>query len=213
MKKILVLALAGLVAFAAGTASAGVLNSEEPGEASVSGWYLFPGDGDFTVFDGAAGVQGAYREWFAFPWGLGINAGWGTYKVNKNTDSYKVSTLGKFKGDCNVIPLGASLFFNVIDWDNWNLVLGTGVQYLIVDSDMSAWDSVAGKRKDIDVDNPLMWNIEAEYEYMLSEKFYILGGVGYQVDIVRADTDFDGADLRDTSFRGLFLRLGLKFLF
>lgn len=213
MKKILVLALAGLMAVAAGTASAGVLNSEEPGEASVHGWYLFPGDGDFTVFDGAAGVQGAYREWFAFPWGIGLNAGWGYYKVDKNTGSYKVSTLGQFKGECNVVPLGLDLFFNVIDWDNWNLVLGTGIQYLIVDSDLSAWDSVAGKRQDIDVDNALMWNIEAEYEYMLSEKFYVSGGVGYQVDIVRADTECGDNDLRDTSFRGLFLRLGLKFLF
>ena len=213
MKKILILALAGLVAFAAGTASAGLLNSEEPGEASVSGWYLFPGDGDFTVFDGAAGVQGAYREWFAFPWGLGVNAGWGTYIANKHTSSYKVSTLDNFKGECNVLPIGASLFFNVIDWDNWNLVLGSGLEYLIVMSDMTAWDSVAGKRLDLDIGNALLWNIEAEYEYMLSEKFYVLGGVGYQVDIIRADTDCGDNELRDTSFRGLFVRLGLKFLF
>ena len=212
MKKMLVLALAALFAVA-GAASAGLLNSEEPGEVSVSGYYVFPGDGDFDTFKSAAGVQAAYREWFAFPWGVGINAGWGTWMADKNSSSYKVDTLRNFKGECNVVPLGASLFFNVIDWDNWNLVLGTGLQYLIVDSDVSAFDSVSGKRQDVDIDNPLMWNIEAEYEYMLSEKLYILGGVGYQVDIVRADTDCGHNDLRDTSFRGLFLRLGLKFLF
>lgn len=212
MKKIFALALAALVA-ATGAASAGLLNSEEPGEVSVSGYYVFPGDGDFSTFKAAAGVQGAYREWFAFPWGIGINLGWGTYIADKNSSSYKVPTLGKFDGECNVIPLGLSLFFNVIDWDNWNLVLGTGVQYLIVDSDVSAWDTTVSKRQDIDIDNALLWNIEAEYEYMLSEKFYILGGVGYQVDIVRADTECGDNDLRDTSFRGLFLRLGLKFLF
>jgi hypothetical protein len=212
MKKILILALAALFA-SLGAASAGLLNSEEPGEVEVSGYYLFPGDGDFDLFRGAAGVQGLYREWFAFPWGISLNAGWGTYLAYKDANSYKVDTLGKFKGECNVVPLGASLWFNIIDWDNWNLLLGTGLQYLIVDSDVSAWDSVAGKRKDIDIDNAFMWNIEADYEYMLSEKFYILGGVGYQVDIVRADTDCSGVDLRDTSFRGLFLRLGLKFLF
>ena len=212
MKKIYVLALAALVA-SAGVSSAGLLNSEEPGEVSVSGYYLFPGDGDFNTFDAAAGVQGAYREWFSFPWGVGVNAGWGTWMVDKNSSSYKVSTLGNFKGECNVVPLGASLFFNVIDWDNWNLVLGSGLQYLIVASDLSARDEVDGKRKDIDIDNALLWNIEAEYEYMLSEKIYILGDVGYQVDIVRADTECGHTDLRDTSFRGLFLRLGLKFLF
>ena len=43
MKKILVLALAALFAVS-GAASAGLLNSEEPGEVSVSGYYLFPGD-------------------------------------------------------------------------------------------------------------------------------------------------------------------------
>ena len=212
MKKMLVLALAALFAVA-GAASAGLLNSEEPGEVSVSGYYLFPGDGDFNTFDGAAGVQAAYREWFSFPWGVGINAGWGTYLANEDASSYKVKALGKFDGECNVIPLGASLFFNVIDWDNWNLVLGTGLQYLIVDSDVSAWNSVVGKRQDIDIGNALLWNAELEYEYMLSEKLYILGGAGYQVDVVRADTDYPGGDLRDTSFRGAFLRLGLKFLF
>lgn len=212
MKKMLVLALAALFAVA-GAASAGLLNSEEPGEVSAAGYYVFPGDGDFDTFESAAGVQAAYREWFAFPWGVGINAGWGTWMVDKDSSSYKVEALRKFKGECNVIPLGASLFFNVIDWDNWNLVLGTGVQYLIVDSDVSAWNSVAGKRQDIDIGNPFLWNAELEYEYMLSEKLYILGDVGYQVDIVRADTDYPGGDLRDTSFRGLFLRLGLKFLF
>ena len=212
MKKILVSALAALFAVT-GAASAGVLNSEEPGEVSVSGYYLFPGDGDFNLYDGAAGVQASYREWFAFPWGVSLNAGWGTYLANKDATSYKVDTLGKFKGECNVVPLGASLWFNVIDWDNWNLLLGTGVQYLIVDSGISAWDSLAGKRKDIDIDNALMWNIEAEYEYMLTEQLYILGGAGYQVDIIRADTDCSGVELRDSSFRGAFLRLGLKFLF
>ena len=212
MKKILVLALAALFA-ATGAASAGLLNSEEPGEISVAGYYLFPGDGDFDIFGSAAGVQASYREWFRFPWGVGINAGWGIYNVDKNASSYKYDALGKFKGECNVIPLGASLYFNVIDWDNWNLLLGTGLQFLIVNSDVSTWNSAANKRQDIDIGNALLWNLEAEYEYMLSEKLYILGGVGYQVDVVRADTDYAGGDLRDTSFRGLFLRLGLKFLF
>ena len=203
MKKILVLALAALFA-ALATAPAGVLNKDEPGEAEVSGYYLFPGDGDFDTFKAGAGVQAVYREWFRFPWGVGINAGWGYYNVDSGTTSYKYEALGRFKGECNVVPIGASLYFNVIDWDNWNLLLGTGMQFLIVDSGMSAWNSVG---------NALMWNIEAEYEYMLSEQMYILGGLGYQVDLVRADTDYDGGDLRDTSFRGLFLRLGLKFLF
>ena len=212
MKKFLIPALAALFAVS-GAASAGLLNSEEPGEASVAGYYLFPGDGDFNTFDYAVGVQGSYREWFRFPWGVGVSAGWGTWGVNSSSRSYKVDYLRKFKGECNTIPLGLSLYFNVIDWDNWNLVLGSGLQYLIVDSDVSAWNEAAGKRQDIDIGNPFLWNAELEYEYMLSEKLYILGDVGYQVDIVRADTDYPGGDLRDTSFRGLFLRLGLKFLF
>ena len=211
-KKMLVLALAAMFAVS-GAVSAGLLNSEEPGEVSATGWYLFPGDGDFNTFKGAAGVQGAYREWFSFPWGVGVNAGWGTFLANKDSSSYKVSYLNDFKGECFVLPVGASLFFNVIDWDNWNLILGTGLQFLIVDSNLSAWNEDAGKRQDIDVGNALLWNIAAEYEYMVSEKIYVLGGAGYQVDVIRADTDYPGGDLRDTSFRGLFVNLGLKFLF
>ena len=117
-------------------------------------------------------------------------------------------------GDVLVIPFGASLYFNLIDWDNWNLILETGLQYALVDSNVSARDDVRGRDYDIDIDNAVLWTLGLEYEYMVAENLYVLGGIGYQTDVLGAETDYDGVDnARDTSFQGAYVRLGAKYLF
>ena len=211
MKKLALVSL--LAVLVAAPSFAGILNSDEPGELIVSGSYVVPGDGDFDIFDNAAGATLTYREWFSFPWGVGINAGVFSWQVNDDAKSYKYKALRDFDGSAIVVPVGLSLYFNLIDWDNWNLILGTGFQYLFVSSDVDVYNEAAKARQDIDIGGAILWNLEAEYEYMLTESAYILGGLGYQVDAMRADTDYDGGDLRDTSFRGAYGRLGIKFLF
>ncbi len=211
MKKLALVSL--LAVLVAAPSFAGILNSEEPGELIVSGQYVIPGDGDFDLFENAAGATLTYREWFCFPWGVGVNAGVSSWQVDDKSKAYKYKALRDYDGSALVIPVGLSLYFNLIDWDNWNLIVGTGFQYLFVDSDVDFYNADAGRRQDVDIDGAILWNLEGEYEYMLSENAYILGGVGYQVDAMRANTDNAGGDLRDTSFRGFFGRLGVKFLF
>lgn len=213
MKKMVIWMLAAWLV--AGMAMGGILNQDEPGEWTVSGQYWFPGDGDFDLFEYGVGGAVSYREWFSFPWGVGLNLGVASWSVDSGASAYKYDKLTEYDGDCLLIPLGASLYFNVIDWDNWNLLLGTGLQYVFVNSDVRVFNSESGTKawQDVDIDGGLLWNLELEYEYMLTESAYVLGGVGYQVDVIRAGSDYDGGELRDTSFRGAFLRLGAKFLF
>lgn len=210
--------LVGAVLLGAGVALGGMF-SEDPGELNVSGQMWAPGDGDFDLFNIGYGAQVSYREWFSFPWGAGVNLGVAQWQVNDEADAYKYSALRDYDGDALLIPIGAALYFNLIDWDNWNLILGTGLQYVLVDSSVTVFNTeedvpeeVQG-RQDVDIDNALLWNIGFEYEYMLSENAYVLGGIGYQVDIMKGDTEYAGRTARDTSFRGTFLQLGAKFLF
>ena len=212
MKKAILFALAVLLC---GGAALGGMLSEDPGELTVAGRYFFPGDGDFDLFDSGYGATLAYREWFSFPWGVGVNLGLAQWQVNDGSDAYKYAALRDYDGDALLIPFGASVFFNMIDWDNWNLILESGVQYLLVDSSVSVFNNeeTAQKRQDVDIDDAVLWNIGAEYEYMVAENIYLLGGIGYQIDILKADTEYSGRSTRDTSFRGAYASLGAKFLY
>lgn len=212
MKKAL-LAL-GVVLTVAGAAFGGLI-SEDPGELTVAGQYWFPGGGDYDLFKAGYGATVSYREWFSFPWGVGVNLGLAQWQVDDNSSAFKYDKLTDYDGDALLIPLGASLFFNMIDWENWNLILNTGLQYVFVDSSVTLFnrEEQVMRRQDVDIGGSLLWNVGAEYDYMITENAFVLAGLGYQVGVVDADTDYNGVSVRDTSLQGFFVQLGAKFLF
>ena len=211
--KIAILVLSAAV-LCASVAFGGLL-SEDPGELTVAGQYWYPDAGNFTLCDSGYGASVMYREWFRFPWGVGVNLGLAQWQVDRGSNAYKYDQLTDYKGDLMLIPFGASLYFSAIDWDNWNLNLETGFQYVFVDSSASVYNSEAGvdRYQDVDVGDAVVWNIGAEYEYMLTENLFVLAGLGYQVDVMTADTEYNGKSTRATSFEGTYGRLGAKFLF
>ena len=196
-------------------AAFGGLLSEDPGELTVAGQYWFPGMGDMDVFESGYGASVSYREWFSFPWGVGVNLGVAQWQVDNASRDFKYDQLTDYDGDALLIPFGASLYFNLIDWDNWNLILDTGFQYVFVDSGMTVYNNeeTAQERQDVDIDGAILWNLGAEYEYMVSENVYLLGGLGLQTDVMSGNTEYDGRSVRDVSLSGFYARLGAKFLF
>jgi len=68
-------------------------------------------------------------------------------------------------------------------------------------------------RQDVDIGDAVLGTLGAEYDYMVSEDIYVLGGLGYQFNVLKADTDYNNTSARDTSFEGLYLSLGCKVLF
>ncbi len=196
-------------------AAFGGLLSEDPGELTVAGQYWFPGMGDMDVFESGYGATVSYREWFSFPWGVGVNFGVAQWQVDDASRAFKYDQLTDYDGDALLIPFGASLCFNLIDWDNWNLILDTGFQYVFVDSSMTVYNNeeTAQERQDVNIDGAILWNLGAEYEYMVSENVYLLGGLGLQADVLSGDTEYAGRSVRDVSFSGFYARLGAKFLF
>ena len=212
MKKAMVMVCAALLG--AGAAFGGLI-SEDPGELAVSGQAFLPDHADCDLFELGVGAQVSYREWFSFPWGVGVNLGVSQWQVDDASNAFKIQYVSDYDGEALVIPFGASLYFNVIDWDNWNLILGTGLQYWLVDSSVDVYnaDVDTQERQDVDIGNALVWNAGLEYEYMLAENLYLLGSVGYQMDVMNEDSDYDGHDVRDVTFEGGYARLGVKFLF
>jgi hypothetical protein len=192
--------------------SFGALLSEDPGELSAKG-QLWSGDGDFDLFKFGYGAQLSYREWFAFPWGVGVNAGIANWDVDGNSHAYKSGLLSDYKGSATTVPFGFSLFFCAVDWENWMITLDTGLQYWHVMSDVTVLSSRDNKRHDVDIGGAVIWHVGMDVDYLLTESTYITGGLGYQVDTIKANTKCDGDSLRDSSFASFFFRAGVKFVF
>ena len=210
MKKAMVLACAALVS--CGAAFGGLI-SEDPGELAVSGLAFLPDHADCDLFELGLGAQVSYREWFSFPWGVGVNLGVSQWQVDDASNAFKIKYVKNYDGEALVIPFGASLFFHVIDWDNWNLIFETGLQYAFVESSVDAYNEDKGRRQEADIGGAVLWNLGAEYEYMVSENVYLTGALGYQIDALNEDSKFDGKTVRDVTFGGGYARFGAKFLF
>ncbi len=208
IKKIAFFALAA--AFLAAPAFAGITGDKE-GELSVHGQYFFPGDGDFDLFKSGLGAEVSYREWFAFPWGLGVSAGFANWTSDEDANPFKFKEFSDFDGDVTTIPLGIHLFFSIIDWEDWNLNFRTGLRYVIVDSDVDFFYN--GTRHDVDLDNSVLWDLALELDVALSEQTYLAVSGGFQTDAMKSEAscDFDH-NLRDGSFEAFFATAGIKIL-
>ncbi len=210
MKKLLVASLAALLALA--TAHAG-LTSEEAAELHADLVLYGPSLGDSDLCDVGLGAQIAYREWFAWPFGASLSLGYAAWQVDSSSDAYKWRDFSKYDGDLSLIPVGVSLHFNLADSDSWDLILSTGLKYVIVDSSATLRDAQDGRKHDIDIDNAVWWDLSLALEYMLSESTYLEIGAGVQTDVLKAETELDdGRDLRDTSFQAFFGSVALKFV-
>ena len=212
MKKLILFGSAALLA--ASVAFGGVV-SDDPGELAVSAQVFFPDSADCDLFKIGYGAHVAYREWFSFPWGVGLTLGVAQWQVDGKSDAFKYDQLTDYDGDVLVIPIGLALYFNVIDWDNWNLILESGVQYAIVNSSATVFNNEpqAQKKEDVDIDGAILWNLGGEFEYMLGENMYLQVAAGYQLNLMKGDTDYAGRGVRDASFAAGYARIGAKFLF
>lgn len=210
MKKFLLAALVSLLA--AAPLHAGLL-SEEAAELHADAVLYGPGLGDSGLCDVGLGAQVAYREWFAWPFGASLSLGCASWQVDSSSDAYKWRDFSKYDGDLFLLPIGLSLHFNLADSDSWDLILSTGLKYVVVDSSATLRDAHDGRKHDIDIDNPVWWDLSLSFEYMLSESAYLEIGAGVQTDVLKADSELDdGRELRDTSFQAFFGSLGLKFV-
>lgn len=196
-------------------AALGGMISEDPGELIGAVQLWRPGEGDSDLFNFGYGAIVSYREWFRFPWGVGLNLGVAQWQVDSGSQTYKWQNLRGYDGDALLVSIGPALLFSLIDWDNWNFNLETGIQYVHVDSSVSVYSDAPGHegRREVDIGGDILWHVGAEYEYMVAENLYLLAGAGYQKDLMPADTEYDLGKLRDTYLHGFFFRVGAKYLF
>lgn len=214
MKKLFIFALMALIALGAAATSQAALLSEDPGELDVSGVFWIPGDGDYyALYDTGYGVEVSYREWFSFPWGVGVSLGLAQWNVDDGSNAFNIDYWTKYDGDILYVPFGLSLYFCAIDWDDWNLVFDVGLRYVFIDSNVTVFDENLGRKRDVDIDGGVVANIGVEFQYMLNEDFFLHIGGGYQGSLIECDAKSEGYSLRDNNLQGAYLRFGAKYLF
>ena len=103
MKKAMVMACAALLG--AGAAFGGLI-SDDPGELAVSGQVFLPDHADCDLFKLGLGAQVSYREWFSFPWGVGVNLGVSQWQVDDASNAFKIQYVSDYDGEVLVIVGG-----------------------------------------------------------------------------------------------------------
>lgn len=213
MKKLLPILLALSCVFTL-TASAGILG-DDSGELDVSAVGFWTGTGDFDLFRSAWGGEISYREWFqGLPWGIGVSAGVQSWQVDKDAGNpFKWKGYSKYDGDAFVVPLGASVYFAIVEWENWNLVAEAGAKYLFVSEDIDLYNADLGKREDVKLDNGIAGNVGLALEFLLNERCYFTLAAGYQGNLMKCDAEIGGRNACDATFDGAYGKLGVKALF
>lgn len=212
-KTIPVLLAAAIAVLALVPAAPAAIFSEDPGEFDLNGICWFPGDGDFDLYKFGIGAELSYREWFSFPWGLGLTLGLAQWQADDGANAFKIKSWDDYDGSILCIPLGLSLYFCAIEWDNWNLIVDAGLRYWFINSDIDVYDADRKARRDIDIDGNLVANIGLGLEFLLTENCYLTCGGGYQGNVYKGNASAGSTDLRDNSLQGAYARLGVKALF
>ena len=212
-KTMLVLLAAALAALVLVPAASAALFSEDPGEFDLNGICWFPGDGDFDLYKFGFGAELSYREWFCFPWGVGVSLGLAQWQADDGANAFKIKSWDDYSGHILGIPVGLSLYFCAIEWDNWNLIVDAGLRYWFVNSDIDVYDADRKARRDIDIKGNLVANIGLGLEFLLTENCYLTCGGGYQGNVYKGSAEAGSTDLRDNSLQGAYARVGVKALF
>jgi hypothetical protein len=165
-----------------------------------------------TVYDAGYGFEAQYRYWANDLFGFAAGLGYERWTATGGANRWK----GDVDGDLGLVPIGASLLLRVTEFGDTRLTLEGGLRYAIAASDLTLTkdDRPAKDRTDdVDVGDGLLLRVAAELDTGLSDRVRLLGGIGYQLDLVRGSAEAFGDSLDKNIFEGLFLRVGLKVSF
>lgn len=164
-----------------------------------------PGDGDYDLLDTGYGLEVAFRRWFNPPFGYQLSAGYVNWQAG---DGDRVgSNLEDFSGDALAVPFGASLLLRVLDTP---ATLEAGLRYVLMDSEIEAFNSDAQDWVDVDIDDAVIGVVAVQTDWELSPHARLALDAGYQFDLSGAETETRIGPVHDTELQGFFLRLGVR---
>lgn len=204
---VMVLAITGSMAMAAG----------KGWELSGAGDYLSPGNKDIWKNGAGCSLEGKY--WFGDHLGLGMSAGYESWKMSGDWSEVNRSYFGygyalgfdaALNGKASVIPVGLSCLYRMNPAKKVKVTLEGGAKYLFV-SAKGDWTSQAhfvndwmglsetAPTKDagtVSIGNSAVAFLGANVDFMLTDSVSLFAGAGYQIDIIKGDIKLENWDSR-----------------
>ena len=228
MKRVLIAAIigccfAGNVACVAADADRNADGGAVAGAAATSHFSaMFYVPGDDETYSNGAGVEFQVRKWVQEKFGLALAlgiSGWGVEEQNIFYSDPAGYIDINIDGNVALFPFGGSVLFKPINTDSFSLILEGGVRYVLVNSNVDAeieyFDgfSTLFFSEQVEIDNGFVGVVGAEVEKSITEKFNLVGGIGYQYDISKGDAKLAGEDLGENELEAFYVRLGVSGIF
>ena len=159
-----------------------------------------------SLYNNGWGGEVQYRFWFTDDWALALAAGAARLNVADNT---AITDLGGTAGSVDIYPLGGDLLYNIVDIAPVRINAQMGIRYLFTSSDASCLN-VAGKRVDMSIDNGTVWRVGLDADCAITQKLALFGAGIYQQDFSKEGISTVDGPLRDNTFRGFILQVGLR---
>ena len=164
-----------------------------------------PVGGSYDLYGTGVGMDVSFRRWCSAPVGYQVSAGFMSLDTGDGT---KVgSNLTDFSGDALVVPFGISALYQVTETP---VTLELGVRYALMDSNITAYNTDAKKRLDVDVDDSLFGVAAIQTDWDLAKDLQLGVDVGTQFDLTTGDVKTEIGPANDSELAGFFLRVALR---
>lgn len=175
-------------------------------EATASADYIFPGIGDFDIYEFGLGAQTGLRRWWdvlGVELGLGIE-NWAAGGSSRNWP-------GIVDGNTLAVPLKLSGLWKVSESSCTDFSLHAGVGYRFVSADLSLQSG--GLYDEVDIEGSWFVEVGGEVSWRFAPDWSCTVGLAYQNDLSASEARAFGGALEDHSFQSVHLTICASYAF
>jgi hypothetical protein len=200
---------------------------------AVYALYYAPDDDD--VYDYGLGAELQFRHWITDRFGLALAGGvanWETKDQNVRleeggdippppdppppvplADGDPFTDI-ELDGSVLLLPIGGSILYRPVRSDSFSITLEGGIRYIIVESSVDAsielfdGTDTLFLEDELKIDDGMVGVVAADAEARLTPSFRLIGGIGYQFDLIEGDVKLQGEKFGDNELNAFFVRAG-----
>ena len=173
---------------------------------------VFPGAGNYDLYDSGVAIEVQFRDWFSDPWGYALSIGYGIWSTDRNAKRPGAG-LTDFSGDLEIVPFGASALYRVHYDRDLSIVLDVGLRYIIADSSIKARYAPenSDKKYPVRIDDSILARFAAGLDYRITDNLIWSFAVGYYYDLDRGDLSTERGKARENIMESVYAETGLRF--
>ncbi|HMP90755.1 MAG TPA: outer membrane beta-barrel protein [Kiritimatiellia bacterium] len=172
---------------------------------------VFPGAGNYDLYDSGVSVEAQFRDWFNDPWGYALAIGYGRWSTDRNAKRPGAG-LTDFSGDLEIVPFGASALYRFHYDRDLSVVLDVGLRYIIADSKIKASYAPEGgtRRYPVKIDDSVLARFAVGVDYRITDELIWSFNAGYYYDLDRGDLSTEIGKARENIMESFYVETGLR---